>query len=117
VGVSYFGTAVLGAAIDRGMDLAAHVERLVRADPELEVLSEAQFGICCFRARGRGFASSEVDAMNERILARVNGGGRYFISSTRLRGAYSLRICVLGFRTTREDVEGLIAEIAAYARE
>jgi aromatic-L-amino-acid/L-tryptophan decarboxylase len=115
--VSYFGTAALGDAIRTGMDLAAHAERIVRADPGLEVLSPAQFGICCFRARGRGLAPSELDALNERILTRVNSGGRFFISSTRLRGAYSLRICVLGFRTTLDDVEGLIGEVSRYAKE
>jgi len=115
--VSYFGTAALGDAIGTGMDLAAHAERIVRADSDLEVLSPAQFGICCFRARGRGLMPSALDALNERILTRVNNGGRYFISSTRLRGAYSLRICVLGFRTTRDDVEGLIGEVSRYAKE
>ena len=115
--VGYFGTRALGQAIDGGMDLASEAERLVRADPELELLSEAQFGICCFRARPTDVAGAqELDELNERILGQVNAGGRYFISSTRLRGVYSLRICVLGYRTTVDDIRGLVAEIGAYAR-
>ena len=115
--VGYFGTDALTAAIDQGMDLARVAERAVREHPDLELLSPAQFGICCFRAHPVAVTgASDLDALNEAILARVNAGGRYFISSTRLRGSYSLRICVLGYRTTEADVRGLIAEIGESAR-
>jgi hypothetical protein len=58
-----------------------------------------------------------LDALNERVLARVVGEGRYFISSTRLRGAFSLRACILGYRTAEEDVDGLVRTVAAAARD
>lgn len=110
--VNYFGSDAIAAAIDQGMDLAALAQTLVEAAPALEVLSPARFGICCFRVHPDGIDDpGALDALNERILARVNSGGRYFISSTRLHGAYSLRICVLGYRTTANDIRGLIAEI------
>jgi glutamate/tyrosine decarboxylase-like PLP-dependent enzyme len=114
--VSYFGTTAIAGAIDTGMDLAARAEGLVRASPELELLAPARFGICCFRARPEQAGLADLDAINERILARINGAGRFFISSTRLRGAYSLRICVLGYRTTEQDIDALMAEIASLAR-
>jgi glutamate/tyrosine decarboxylase-like PLP-dependent enzyme len=116
--VSYFGTDAIAAAIAHGMDLAAYTEELVREAPALEVLSGARFGICCFRARPAGMTDgAELDALNERILNRVNASGRYFISSTRLRGSYSLRVCIISYRTTREDIRGLIADVASYAAE
>lgn len=116
--VGYFGTRALADAIDRGIDLAAEAERRVRDDSMLELLSPAQFGICCFRARPERIPdASALDALNERILGRVNSAGRYFISSTRLRGVYSLRVCVLGYRTSIDDIRGLIADVGSYARE
>ena len=115
--VGYYGTDALAAAIDRGMDLARLAEELVRGEPALELLSPAQFGICCFRAHPPQVDDpAALDATNARILERVNAGGRYFISSTRLRGAYSLRICVLGYRTTEGDIRGLIHDVASWAR-
>jgi aromatic-L-amino-acid/L-tryptophan decarboxylase len=107
--VSYFGTDAIAAAIDQGMQLAALAQSEVEAAPSLEVLSAAQFGICCFRARPAGVDDpSALDALNERILGAVNTDGRFFISSTRLRGVYSLRVCVLGYRTTPDDIRDLI---------
>ena len=116
VSVQYFGTDSIAAAIDHGMDLATLAQHLVERAPDLELLSPARFGICCFRARPRGGEEARaLDALNERILTAVNAGGRYFISSTRLNGAYSLRVCVLGYRTTAEDIRGLIGDIERLA--
>ena len=115
--VSYYGTDALAAAIDRGMDLALLAERIVRDEGSMELLSPAQFGVCCFRAHPADMIDpAALDALNARILERVNTSGRYFISSTRLRGAYSLRICVLGYRTTEDDIRGLLQQIAEMAR-
>jgi hypothetical protein len=47
----------------------------------------------------------------------VVGDGRYFISSTRLRGALALRACILGFRTAEEDIDGLVRATADAARD
>lgn len=108
--VRYFGVAALRAAIDRGIDLASHAERLVRAEPLLEILSSATLGILCFRVHPPQIDdAAELDAVNQRVNAAVNGGGKYFMSSTRVRGVFSLRLCVLGYRTTEADVAGVIA--------
>jgi aromatic-L-amino-acid/L-tryptophan decarboxylase len=118
LGVRYFGVRAIRAEIDRAMDLAAHAERVIRAQPLLEVLAPAQLGVVCFRAHPSGLDDpAALDAFNERINGAVSAGGRFLISSTRLRGSFSLRICVLSFRTTQEDVEGLIEEVVKHASD
>ncbi len=117
LGVRAAGVAALRDAVDRAMDLAALAERLVRAEPALELLSPAQLGVVCFRARPTGPAADPAapDRLNERVNAAVNAGGRRLVSSTRLRGALALRICVLGYRTAEADVEGAVRAAAAAA--
>ena len=115
--VSYFGMDAIRAAIDGGMNVAAAAENFVRAAPELEVLSPAQFGILCFRATRQGASDEELDALNQRINAAVNAEGRFFIASTRLRGVFSLRICILGYRTTEADVRELVSRVIELARQ
>ncbi len=110
--VNYFGTEAIAGAIEQAMDRARLLEELVRASADFEILSPAQFGIVCFRARPRNVSdSTDLNALNERINARVVAEGRFLISSTRLRGAFSLRMCTLGFRTTMEDIRQLFAAI------
>jgi aromatic-L-amino-acid decarboxylase len=109
--VSYFGTAAITDAIQGAMDRARLMQSLVQGSANFETLCEAQFGIFCFRARPGSVADSELDALNERINTRVVAGGRYLISSTRLRGQFSLRICTLGFRTTEADIRDLFSTL------
>jgi glutamate/tyrosine decarboxylase-like PLP-dependent enzyme len=114
--VNYFGLSAIREAIARGIALTAYAERLARARPQLEVMSPAQFGVFCFRVHPEGLDdAAALDALNERVNAEVVSEGRYFISSTRLRGAYSLRICILGFRTEEKDVEGLMESVVRVA--
>ena len=115
--VSYFGTDAIRDAIDRGMMLARRLEARIREVTALEIVAPARFGVVCFRARPKNVDDAALDALNERVLARVVGDGRYFISSTRLRGAFALRACILGFRTTEEDIDGLVRAVAEAASE
>jgi glutamate/tyrosine decarboxylase-like PLP-dependent enzyme len=117
VSVSYFGTDAITAAIQAGMDRARLVESLVRQSSLLEVLSPARFSIVCFRVHPKGMADgAELDALNERVNSSVVAEGKYLISSTRLRGNFSLRICNLGFRTTEDDMRDLMSAIERIAK-
>lgn len=115
--VSYFGTDAIRDAIDRGMMLARRLEARIRAASGLEIVAPARFGVVCFRARPNNVDDAALDTLNERVLARVVGDGRYFISSTRLRGAFALRACILGFRTAEEDIDGLVRAVAEAASD
>ena len=116
LGVRYFGLAAIRAEIDRAMDMAAHAEACLRREPHIEVMAPAQLGVVCFRVRPRDMDDpAALDVLNERVNAAVGAAGRFLISSTRLRGAFTLRMCILSFRTTIDDVEGLIREVVAHA--
>jgi glutamate/tyrosine decarboxylase-like PLP-dependent enzyme len=108
--VRTLGLAPIRAMIERGMGLAEYVESLVRREPEMEVLSPAQLGICCFRVHPRGVDDpAELDALNERVNAAVNATGRFLISSTRVNGAFSLRVCTHNWRTSEADLDELMS--------
>lgn len=118
VSVHYFGLGAIRSAIDTGINLARYAEELMRADARFEILSPARLGIICFRVHPKNVDDpARLDRLNEEINQRIVSGGRHFISSTRLDGRFSLRICVLGFRTTKADIEELIESIKAASHE
>jgi len=112
--VRYFGLAAIRDTIARGIAMAEYAESQLRQNSTMEILSPAQFGVLCFRSRARPGESREaLNARNERINARVNGTGKFLMSSTVLRGNYALRICTHGFRTNAADIDALIETITA----
>lgn len=114
--VRTFGLAPIRAMIEQGVALAEHAESVVRREPLLEVLAPAQLGILCFRVHPRGMDdAASLDALNEEVNARVNATGRFLISSTRVNGAFSLRVCTHNWRTTTADVDELLAFVVGAA--
>jgi glutamate/tyrosine decarboxylase-like PLP-dependent enzyme len=106
VSLEYFGVGAFREAIDNSLDLARLAQARIEASDELELLVPPALGVVCFRRRFGG-----VDDEDE--LARLNAGlvdglaesGEGLISSTRLRGRYALRMCVLNHSSTARDVE------------
>jgi glutamate/tyrosine decarboxylase-like PLP-dependent enzyme len=58
-----------------------------------------------------------LDEINEQVQASVIANGIAMLSSTRLRGAYSLRLCIMSHQTTWEDVRSTLAAIEATGQE
>lgn len=113
--VGYFGVAGIREALARGVRRAEYAEERLRS-LGFEILSPAQLGVVCFRAHPAHIDDpAELDALNERINARVNATGRFLMSSTRLRGRFSLRLCTQVHRMTEADVDEVIQEIVGQA--
>ena len=116
VGVHYHGLAAIHDALERGMRLAEYFEACLRKRGGFEILSSAQFGILCFRLKPNGVDTAELNGINQRANAYVNATGRYLISSTSLKGIFSLRVCTHSFRTTERDLDELADLIVEAAR-
>ena len=107
--VRTIGLASFREMIVRGIALAEYVQTIVRREEGLEVLAPAQLGILCFRVHPSAVNDpAELDALNERVNASVNATGRFLISSTRVNGAFSLRVCTHNWRTTEADLDELM---------
>jgi glutamate/tyrosine decarboxylase-like PLP-dependent enzyme len=111
--IKYFGVAAFREAVDRSLDLAHHAEDVIRATPELEVLSGAQLGVVCFRRLYPGADELETEARNADLAERLRQSGEGLISSTRIESTYALRLCALNHRSREEDVERVIRWLAA----
>lgn len=112
--LKHFGVARFRAVIGRTMDLARHAQELLETTAGMEVVSPAVLGIVSFRYlpqdRSGDIVKREevIERVNEEIRRRVWDSGRAMITSTRLRGRYVLRLCVLNHNTLRSDVESVV---------
>ena len=86
----------------------------VRQQPELELFTQ-ELSITTFRyvppdlrsQIGEQEAEKHLDALNRRLLDRLQRGGEAFVSNAVIDGRYVLRACIVNFRTTRADVEAV----------
>jgi aromatic-L-amino-acid decarboxylase len=52
-----------------------------------------------------------LEALNERLLNRINATGDFFLSHTKLHGKFTIRIAIGNLHTTEQDVRKLWDEI------
>ncbi|HEV2958050.1 MAG TPA: pyridoxal-dependent decarboxylase [Xanthobacteraceae bacterium] len=103
-----YGTDALGAVISRTCELARHLERRIRATPQLELLAPVELNIVCFRHRG-----ADADALNARIVADLHECGVAAPSTTTIDGRLAIRAAIVNHRTQERDVDALVDAVVA----
>ena len=111
----YFGLDGIRRRLDAHCAWATELAGWADADPDFERLAPVPFSTVCLRARPRELAGREddpevhadLDDLNERLLKAVNATGEVFLSHTRLRGRFTIRVAIGNLHTTRADVERL----------
>jgi aromatic-L-amino-acid decarboxylase len=101
-----YGVEGLRERIREHCALARWLAGRIEEHPGFELAAPVPFSAVCFRARTEG-TPEEQDRLNERLLARVNAAGPFFISPTTLRGRYTPRVAIGNIRTGREHIEAL----------
>jgi aromatic-L-amino-acid/L-tryptophan decarboxylase len=72
----------------------------------------------CFRYTGnRRRSEAELDDLNLAILGRVTKRGRVYLSNAALQSRFCLRACFVNHRSTAADVQAVVAEVLAAAKE
>jgi aromatic-L-amino-acid decarboxylase len=102
--------------------LARDLFRLAEADPDLEAWTTS-LSITTFRyrphdlARAGAAGDAYLDELNAALLDRLQASGEAFVSNAVVGGRLLLRACVVNFRTTRSDLEALVATVKRIGRE
>ncbi len=113
VSLKFFGLGAFVAAVDACLDLAERAEQHVESSPDLELMAPATLGIVCFRRHPEGVDDeTDLERLNQRLVAELAASGYALISSTRLQGRYALRVCILNHETTWDDVRGVLDWLA-----
>ena len=111
--LQYYGTRRIAEAISDDISLAAYLGEVVSKADDFELLTPVELSICCFRYVPPGAREEELDRLNERIMERVQKGGRAYISNATVNGRFALRACITNFRTTKSDIEETVDAIRA----
>jgi aromatic-L-amino-acid/L-tryptophan decarboxylase len=102
--IRHFGIEGLRSLIREHIRIARRLSEWIDADSELERMAEADFSVVVFRHCPPGLSEDDLDAHNAGILAAVNDTREVYLSHTRVRGRYSLRIAIGNIHTTESHV-------------
>jgi aromatic-L-amino-acid decarboxylase len=109
----WFGLERLRETIRMHIGLAREFESWVAGDADWELLAPTPFSTVCFRYRPAAFrgredertVARELDRMNDALLSAVNRSGEAFLSHTRLRDRFTIRLAIGNLRTEQRHVE------------
>jgi len=109
----WFGLDALRERIDAHIVMAQRFAGWVDDDPDWQRLAPVPFGTVCFRYRPAPLAATadrpdvrdRLDRANEALMAAVNATGDVFLSHTRLRDGFTIRLAVGNLRTEDRHVE------------
>jgi aromatic-L-amino-acid decarboxylase len=108
------GVQAFREALEEKLDLTRLVYEALRASPGFDVPWEPDLSVVAFRYRPR---SGDAEEFNTRLLERINASRRVFLSSTMIEGRFTLRVCIVSFRTHRDRVEDCVQIIQSAAAE
>jgi len=111
-----FGVQGLQSLVREHIRLARELSSWIDADPELERLAEAQFSTVVFRHHPPGLAGKALDDHNALVLERVNATREVYLSHTRVRGSYALRIAIGNIHTAEVHVRRALEIVKESAR-
>ncbi|GAC1415013.1 MAG: aspartate aminotransferase family protein [Burkholderiaceae bacterium] len=103
--IKTYGAKRLGEVMSGTCALARYLERCIESTPDLELLAPVSLNIVCF-----GFKCSNPDSVNAEIVVLLQEAGIVAPSTTTIDGRLVIRAAFVNHRTSRADVDRLIAE-------
>ncbi|PPR18832.1 MAG: L-2,4-diaminobutyrate decarboxylase [Alphaproteobacteria bacterium MarineAlpha9_Bin7] len=112
-----YGVARLRQMIQAHIELAQELAAQIDMEDDFERLAPTPLALVCFRYRPAGVDPKwKLDALNEALVENINLSGAAYLTHTRLRGAYAIRISIGQTTTERRHVEDLWKLIKKTAR-
>ncbi len=114
----YHGFSAFRESIRRDISHAHRLAQAISNQPVLRLTAPVSLSAVCFQHVGSGNQSEkEISEFNLELLKRVVQRGRVYLSNAVLRGKFCLRACIVNHRTTEADIDAVIPEVLAAAKE
>ena len=110
-----FGVDGLRSLIREHIRIARRLGEWIDNDPELERMAEVNFSTVVFRHCPPGMKGRDLDEHNARLLEKIVAGREVYLSHTRVRGCYALRIAIGNIHTTEEHVKRALELVKQWA--
>lgn len=104
-----YGARQIGDWVDNNVRQAKHLYTLAANDADFEAASNPPMSAVCIRFKGADVSEDESKNLHAEVAQRVEQSGRFWISTTELKGKTWFRINPVNFRTRQEHMDALFA--------
>jgi aromatic-L-amino-acid/L-tryptophan decarboxylase len=102
-----YGARQIGEWVDNNVRQAKYLHALAEKDPEFEPATTPPMSAICIRFKGAVLDEAESKDFHAEVAQRIEQGGRFWISTTELKGKTWFRINPVNFRTRQEHMKEL----------
>jgi len=106
-----YGASQIGEWIDNNVRQAKHLYSVVAKHPEFEAASEPPMSAICIRYHSADLEETQSKDLHAEVARRIEQSGKFWISTTELKGKAWFRINPVNFRTRTEHMDQLLALI------
>jgi aromatic-L-amino-acid/L-tryptophan decarboxylase len=111
-----YGRHQIGEWIDNNVRQAKHLYARAVNDPEFEAASIPPMSAICIRFKAAALSEAESRRLHAEVAQRVEQSGRFWISTTQLKGKTWFRINPVNFRTRQEHMDELFNLLGSECR-
>jgi aromatic-L-amino-acid/L-tryptophan decarboxylase len=111
-----YGARQIGEWIDSNVRQAKHFYALAAQHPEFEAATIPPMSAICIRYTGAQISEDESKNLHADVARRIEQSGRFWISTTELKGKTWFRINPVNFRTRQEHMDQLFDLLASECR-
>jgi aromatic-L-amino-acid/L-tryptophan decarboxylase len=104
-----YGARQIGEWVDNNVRQAKHLYSLVANHPDFEAACEPPLSAICIRYRGADPDQEGSRKLHAEVARRVEESGKFWFSTTELKGKMYFRISPVNFRTRTEHMDQLLA--------
>ncbi len=103
--LKYFGKKGLASIIEKHFRIANEFKELIDNSVKFERVAPVPFSVVLFRALPSGTSDeNKINDFNAELMNNINDSGKLFLSHTKLKNKFIIRLVISGLRTTREDM-------------
>jgi aromatic-L-amino-acid/L-tryptophan decarboxylase len=102
-----YGARQIGEWIDNNVRQARHFHALAEKDPDFEPASAPPMSAICIRFKGAALNEAASKELHVEVAQRVEQSGRFWMSTTELKGKTWFRVNPVNFRTREEHMDEL----------
>lgn len=104
--IRYFGVKGLQEKVRVHIALAKEFESWILQARDFELVAPRTINLVCFRYHplGNDLSEDKLEALNKSLMDELNRSGKLFLTHTKLRGKFSLRMCIGQTNVSRDHV-------------